>query len=98
MTAAADITYCKRFTTSLAILCVLSISTPAQTVGTDQNPPAPLGKFQVLEIPPGSVFFQKDPSTRLSRGFNAMSTRVLNHVNPCPLNESNLNVTLRHES
>jgi hypothetical protein len=44
MTAAADITYCKRFTTSLAILCVLSISTPAQTVGTDQNPPAPLGK------------------------------------------------------
>jgi pimeloyl-ACP methyl ester carboxylesterase len=45
MTAAADTTYGKRFTIVLAVLCVLSISTLAQTVGTDQNSPAPLGKL-----------------------------------------------------
>ncbi len=37
--------YCKRLNIVLALLCVLPILTLAQTAGTAQNAPAPLGKL-----------------------------------------------------
>ena len=38
--------FCKRLSiVLLGLLCILPIATPAQTAGTAQNPPAPLGKL-----------------------------------------------------
>ncbi len=45
LSAVAKLLYFKRFTIVLTLLCVLPIVTLAQAVGTDQNPPAPLGKL-----------------------------------------------------
>ncbi len=45
LSATAKLLYLKRLTIVLTLVCVLPIVTLAQTVGTDQNPPAPLGKL-----------------------------------------------------
>ena len=45
LSAVAKLLYFKRFNIVLTLLCVLPIVTLAQAVGTDQNPPAPLGKL-----------------------------------------------------
>jgi pimeloyl-ACP methyl ester carboxylesterase len=43
--AASNMIYCKRLRIVFALLCLLPILTLAQTVGTGQNPPPPLGKL-----------------------------------------------------
>ena len=45
MSTTASMVCCKRFTIVVALLWVLPIAPLAQTVGADQNPPAPLGKL-----------------------------------------------------
>src|SRR5271170_959070 len=45
LSATSNMVYRKRLTIVLALLCVLPIATPAQKVGTGQNPPPPLGKL-----------------------------------------------------
>jgi pimeloyl-ACP methyl ester carboxylesterase len=43
--AAPNVIYCKRLGIVFALLCLLPILTLAQTVGTGQNPPPPLGEL-----------------------------------------------------
>ena len=45
MGATSNLVHCKRLTIALALLCALPIASLSQTVGTDQNPPPPLGKL-----------------------------------------------------
>ena len=45
MEGSANMNYFERFRVLLIILCVLPIATVAQTSGTNQNPPPPLGKL-----------------------------------------------------
>jgi pimeloyl-ACP methyl ester carboxylesterase len=45
LSATANMVYHERLAIVLAMLCMLPIATLAQKVGTDQNPPPPLGKL-----------------------------------------------------
>jgi pimeloyl-ACP methyl ester carboxylesterase len=45
LSATPNMFYCKCLTSVFAILCLLPITSQAQTVGTAQSPPAPLGKL-----------------------------------------------------